>query len=205
MLSLLFNPKFEYADRMINKAINFLEQELDAVLTAPGDPEALLLTTLVNEKGELNIEPGQLALMLVNIEEEKALKTQLPRERRIGDNIHFANPEIKLNLLMMLAANPGTENYLTALERLSQAITFFQGTSFFDKINYPALAPEIEKLTVELFSLSLEQQNQLWASLGAKYLPSVVYKVRLVVIDRQLFGPEMPVIKTLDNDLQKIN
>ena len=190
---------------MINKAVNFLEEQLDAVLTTPGNPEAILLTTIVNEKGELNIEAGQLALMLVNIEEEKILKMQLPRERRIGDNIHFANPEIKLNLLMMLAANPGTENYSTALERLSQAITFFQGTSFFDKKKYPGLGPEIEKLTIELYSLSLEQQNQLWASLGAKYLPSVIYKVRLVVIDGELFGAETPVVKTLDNDLQRIN
>ena len=190
---------------MINKALNFLEQQLDAVLTAPGDPEALLLTTLVNEKGELNIQAGQLALMLVNIEEERILKTQQPRERRSGDSVRFANPEIKLNLLVMLAANPGTDNYLTALDRLSQAITFFQGTSFFDKLKYPVLEPEIEKLTIELFPLSLEQQNQLWASLGAKYIPSVIYKVRLVVIDQELFGPDTPVIKTLNNDLNKLN
>jgi hypothetical protein len=58
---------------------------------------------------------------------------------------------------------------------------------------------------VELYSLSLEQQNQLWGSLGAKYLPSAIYKVRLVVIDRGLFGTNIPAIKVLDNDLQRIN
>jgi hypothetical protein len=192
---------------MINKALQFLKDQLSSVLNQPGNPENLLLTSVVNEKGELNIEAGQMAMMLVNIEEEKILKAQLPRDRRTGDQIQFANPEIKLNLLVMLAASPGTDNYLAALERLSLAMLFFQGTSFFDRTRFPALAasPEIEQLSVELYSLSLEQQNQLWASLGAKYLPSALYKVRLVIIDRGLFGQNVPAIKVLDNKLKKIN
>jgi hypothetical protein len=55
----------------------------------------------------------------------------------------------------MLAANPGANNYADALERLSAAISFFQGTSFFEKIKYPVLAPDIEQLSLELFSLTL--------------------------------------------------
>jgi hypothetical protein len=192
---------------MINKALNFLKEQLNSVLGQPGQPDNLSLTSVVNERGELNIESGKMAMMLVNIDEEKILKTQLPREKRTGDNVQFANPEIKLNLLVLLAANPGSENYLAALERLSQAMIFLQGTSFFDRTKFPALAaaPQIEQLSVELFSLSLEQQNQLWTSLGAKYLPSAVYKVRLVIIDRALFGEDTPVIKIIDSDLRKIN
>jgi hypothetical protein len=192
---------------MINKALNFLEEQLNLVLSQPGNPDNLLLTPVVNERGELNIQAGQLSLMLVNVEEEKVLKAQLQRERRTGDQIQLSNPEIKLNLLIMLAANPGAANYLDALERLSLAMIFFQGTSFFDRSRYPALAaaPEIEHLSVELYSLTLEQQNQLWASLGAKYLPSAVYKVRLLIIDRGLFGQNVPAIKILDNDLKRIN
>ena len=189
---------------MLQKALNFLREKLNTAISDPGQPASVLLTSIINERGELNIQSGQLAFMLVNLEEEKILKMQLPREKRVGDNIQFANPEIKLNLLIMLAANPGADNYLAALDRLSQAIVFFQGTSFFEKIKYPALAPEIEKLTIELFSLTLEQQNQLWGSLGAKYLPSVLYKIRLVVIDQQLFGENKPLIKVIDNTLKKI-
>ena len=190
---------------MLKKALNFLREKLNTAISDPAQPDSVVLTSVVNEKGEMNIQSGQLAFMLVNLEEEKILKMQLPREKRAGDNIQFANPEIRLNLLVMLAANPGADNYLAALDRLSQAMIFFQGTSFFDKIKYPALGPEIEKLTVELFSLTLEQQNQLWASLGAKYLPSAIYKIRLVVIDQALFGENTPLIKVIDNNLKKIS
>ena len=192
---------------MIDKALHFLEDQLNAVLSQAGQPDNLLLTSVVNEKGELHIQAGQLALTVVNIEEEKILKAQLPNERRNGNQIQFSNPEIKLNLLLLLAANPGNNNYLAALERLSQAMLFLQGTPFFDRTRFPALAapPEIEKLSIELYTLTLEQQNQLWASLGAKYLPSVVYKLRLVIIDRGLFGNETPAIRVLENELKRIN
>lgn len=190
---------------MLNKVLNFLKKELNSAISLPGQPETVVLASIVNEKGELNIQDGQLSVMLVNIEEEKFLKVQVQRERRTGDQIQFANPEIKLNLLVLLAANPGVNNYPAALNSLSNAITFFQGTSFFDKTAFPELAPEIEQFSVELFSLTLEQQNQLWASLGAKYLPSVVYKIRLIVIDKGLFGLNKPLIKLIDNELKKIN
>jgi hypothetical protein len=47
-------------------------------------------------------------------------------------------------------------------------------------VEYPALDRSIEKLTTELQSLSYEQLNQIWAFIGGKQLPSVIYKVRMV-------------------------
>lgn len=189
---------------MLHKALEFLKDQLKPAVSPSGQFEAVELTALVNAKGDLNIQDGQLNIMIVNIEEERFLKVQPQREKRTGDQVQFANPEIKLNLLIMLAISPAKTDYAGALERLSEAITFFQGTSFFEKAWFPALGPEIEQLSVELYSLTLEQQNQLWASLGAKYLPSVVYKVRLLVIDRALFDEKKPVIKAIDNNLKKI-
>ena len=190
---------------MLHKALEFLKDQLKPAIKTTGQSEAVELTTIVNAKGDLNIVEGQLCMMLVNIEEERFLKAQPQREKRMGDQVQFANPEIKLNLLVMLAVNPAKTDYAGSLTRLSEAVTFFQGTSFFEKTKVPPLGPEIEQLSVELFSLTLEQQNQMWASLGAKYLPSVVYKIRLVVIDRALFGNNQTVIKAIDNDLKKIS
>lgn len=195
---------------MLRDALEFLVSQLrKAVKASEGQPN-ISLCSIVNDKGEYGIGAGKLGLSLVNVEEEKYLKSQLPREKRIGDEVQVTNPDIKLNLLIMIAANPGSGNYPEAVERLSLAITFFQGMSFFNKATRldpgdKALWPPIEQLSVELYSLTLDQQNQLWASIGAKYLPSVVYKVRLIVVDSGVFGDLKPVIKTIDNDLKRIN
>jgi hypothetical protein len=190
---------------MIHKALEFLKGQLKGGDIHLPQGNEVQLTAIVNAKGEFNIGEGNLCITVVNIEEERFLKVQQQREKRIGDQVQFANPEIKLNLLVMLTVNPSREDYAGALQRLSEAITFFQGISFFDKARFPELGPEIEQLSVDLYSLTLEQQNQLWGSIGAKYLPSVVYKVRLVIIDRSLFGQSNAVIKVIDNELKKIS
>lgn len=35
---------------------------------------------------------------------------------------------------------------------------------------------------MELVSLSMEQLNQMWSYLGSKYMPSVLYKMRLCAV-----------------------
>ena len=39
---------------------------------------------------------------------------------------------------------------------------------------------KIGRLMINLHPITFEQQNNLWASLGAKYMPSVVYKIRTI-------------------------
>jgi hypothetical protein len=40
-------------------------------------------------------------------------------------------------------------------------------------------------LSLDLFSLNFEQINHLWSTIGGKYFPSALYKVRLVTIEDQ--------------------
>jgi Pvc16 N-terminal domain len=193
---------------MIDKVLSFLLNQLIPALgqDAGANEPNIRIVSVINQQGEVIVEAGHIALVLVNIEEERILKTQLPRERRNGGQVQFANPEIKLNLLIMLAANPGNNNYIDAVANLSKAMIFFQGKSFFDGLTDPGTLPAgIDQLSVELYSLSLDQQNQLWTSLGAKYLPSIVYKVRLVIIDNGVFSKTAPVIKTVDSDFKRID
>jgi hypothetical protein len=191
---------------MLDKAIDFLHERIVTDQFNGEDPEPVSIGALFNEKGEPLVGGGNVGLMIASIEEERIFKAQLQKQKRTDDDIEVANPEIKLNLYILAAANPGTNavSYDTALKRLGAVITYFQGTSFFDKTDYPDLDP-IEYLVVELYSLSFEQQNQLWASLGGKYMPSVVYKVRLVVIDKGFLGAKEKAVMEIDNNLHRIN
>jgi hypothetical protein len=50
---------------------------------------------------------------------------------------------------------------------------------------------------VELHSLNFEQINHLWSVSGGKYLPSVMYKIRQVVIDEDAAVSESGFIKDI--------
>ena len=54
-------------------------------------------------------------------------------------------------------------------------------------------------MTVELQSLGYEQLNQIWAFIGGKQLPSVIYKVRMIVLQDETpagIQPPLTVINT---------
>lgn len=171
---------------MINEALTFLEAELRQYLRLKDiddDTDKLDLVNLVNDKGEL--QSDYLSMSLVGVEEDAINKSQSIYRENSEGSFDRVMPEIRLNLYVLFAANFDS-NYTEALKYLAYVIRFFQASHVFDQRNYPSLNEGIEKLIVELSSLSFEQQNHLWGTLGAKYMPSVLYKIRLLVFDQQL-------------------
>jgi hypothetical protein len=53
----------------------------------------------------------------------------------------------------------------------------------FDRANSPALDPRFERITMEIENLSTAELSNLWGILGSRYLPSVLYRLRMVTID----------------------
>lgn len=183
---------------MIEKALQFLSSEVNAFLSLKtGQNNKLTLTNLVDEGGKLTIADG-LALTLVNIEEEKIFKSQIPETAYINGNIAYSNPEQKLNLYVLFASyHNNNNNYQESLKLISHVISFFQARNVFNNEKYPQLGKEIEKLIVELCTLGFEQLNQLWTYVGGKYVPSVVYKIRMLVINEALLSDMAPAVKTI--------
>jgi hypothetical protein len=83
---------------------------------------------------------------------------------------------------------------------LSYILQFFQYQNVFTPISHPALDSRIQKLIVDLYSLNFEQVNHLWSTLGGKYLPSVLYKVRQVTVDEDITTSEGGFIKQIQLD-----
>ena len=147
---------------------------------------------------------------MVNIEQENTLKNASVYQRNEAAAV-YENQPVHLNLYVLVSANfnsgtPPNNGYLLALKRLSLAIKFFQGKSVFtpasSAISLPAPLndlsnPEINslKLVLELHSLSFEQVNYLWGSLGGRQIPSVLYKVRMVTISERRALREAPLIQ----------
>ena len=125
-----------------------------------------------------------LVITLVNIEEEKNLKPPTKIKEIAGKILTKQSPEIHINLYVLFTAF--SSHYETSLGIISDVIAFFQSKSLINHSNTPSLHAKIEKIIPELHSLAFEQQNFLWSVLGAKYTPSVVYKLRMLSIDEEL-------------------
>lgn len=122
-------------------------------------------------------------LTVVNIDEEKTLKNN-PYYVRQGEAVVKRNPTVFLNLYVLVSC--ADEDYETALTKISRVIGFFQQKYVFTADNAEVSFPEehVEKIILDLFSLNFEQINHLWGILGGKYIPSVLYKLRLIPIQQ---------------------
>lgn len=194
---------------MIHSSLAFLTNELNQYLKLrTGSPTVnrVFLTSVATESSGVVIPDKSLGVSLINIEEERAYKDQ--QSSRINDrgNVEYLNPEIKLNLYILISANfqdtvesDSSDDYVEGLKQLSYVISFFQAKNVFTPDNSPNLAefdPNLQKLVVELYSYSFEQLYNFWSVVGTKYLPSVLYKVRMVTFqEREFFDSSIPIEK----------
>lgn len=136
-------------------------------------------------------------LSLVNIEEDRVAKQQ-ENYTKTDTSVRYKSPPLFLNLYMLVSAN--RNNYAQSLTWIGHIMQFFQYQNSFTPITHPSLDSRIAKLIVELHSLTFEQINHLWSTLGGKYLPSVMYKVRQLTLDEDLTVSESGFIKEIQID-----
>lgn len=179
---------------MIDTTVTFLQTQLNDYLKLKlnSASDLVMLTNMFEVAGEQTaVEEGKVGMTVVNIEEERITKVQTPYKRDAVGVLEKTNPEIKLNVYLLFAANSADMDYTLSLKLISKVIHFFQGKNVFTPENSPSLAPSISRLMLDLYTVPLEQQSYLWGALGAQYLPSVVYKVRVLHVqdDRPLGSP----------------
>lgn len=184
---------------MIRTALDFIKKELDSYLVdRQQDPANYTLNNVVDLQsvvapdGTVNLnDERHITMMLVGIEEERR-EGKRPHYVPAAENKYLKlNPPVEINLRVLFVAHHS--NYETALRDLSEVVSFFQKHLVFDEKNYPSLNATvtdpinkpwqlIERLSFKMESLSFEQQNNLWAMLGGKYIPSILYKVSLLTV-----------------------
>jgi hypothetical protein len=167
---------------MINDALNFLCFELNAHFKTALDTaeEKVTISGLCNTDGSqpMNIQ-DKVVMTLVNIAPNSAYRDVPSFKRTPVDTIavQTATPlNIDLNVLFSASFN----NYIESLKFITSTISFFHSKAVFTRQNSPSLAPNIEKLRVEMEPANLEQNNFLWSMLGCRYIPSVLYRVRMI-------------------------
>jgi hypothetical protein len=188
---------------MIDSAVKFLAREVTLYLMRQTASDLIKVVPggLADDSGKWAVAESSIGLALVNVEEERMLRSPVPDRVFVNGNHVIVQPDLKVNLHLVFAVRHGA--YEHALKYLSYVLRFFQAHPSFTPEEYPGLDASIEKLTIELLSYGPEQLNQLWAYVGAKYLPSAVYRVRMVVlqdVEPQGIGQPITTIDTVLHD-----
>jgi hypothetical protein len=180
---------------MIDVALQFLCNEVNTWLFAnTGSGIMTKLTSIVDDSGKFGFEQESIGVNVVSIEEERIVKTQLPQNVFVNGQNVTRQPDLKINVYVMFAAN--FKVYEEALKYLSLILVYFQGQRSFTPTEFPALDPSIEKILLDLQSPTFEQWNQIWGCNGGRQLPCILYKLRLIVIQPETpLGVGTPILK----------
>ena len=183
---------------MLRTALEFIQDELNAYIQNRdpvnfGDKNLCTLSNIVKQDGGFEIDDAdnsddhKIIITLVNVVENRVAECQNYFHKNADGTIQNVNPAVNMEFYILFSAY--SDDYKSSLRNLTYVITFFQTNAVFSPEKYPHLNThanenkpwqKIKKLIFNLENLSFEQQNNMWGALGAKFMPSLVYKMKLL-------------------------
>ena len=189
---------------VLNNLVNLIVQT-----TGLGDHIEIANISMIHDGDEFLESDKPILVSVINVEEDRTLRNQSIYNYEANPKkviSKFSHPTQHLVLSVLFAAyqkNKKSINYIDGIDNLEKIISFFQANNSFyqDTTNFAkpiltfaqyevAISNPMEnpdnyaKITTEFVSLSSEQQNHIWTYLGSKYMPSVLYKLRLLPIQQ---------------------
>ncbi|RZS92518.1 DUF4255 domain-containing protein [Aquimarina brevivitae] len=194
---------------MIFEVLQIVTEELNTFFDAEIDEKPISLDNIAfieSEQGNQG-DTNNVLLTLLHIQEEPTLKN-ISNHHIEGTKVVYKNHKVNLNLFIMFAANKDT--YTESLKHISKVIEFFQSKRIFTQAN-TNFDRDLEgmdqvsdfKFTVELFTPSFEEMNFIWGTLGGKQYPSVIYKVSVLQIERDVTQSEGSLITEINGSINR--
>ena len=160
---------------ILANALNFLRTNLNASLPAAHQ----FSLGNISQTGADEIDNTNV-ISIVNIEEEATLKNRPNYIKGANNSIQYQTPPIPLNLYVLFAST--LNDYEEALKAVSGVIGHFQVNKYFNS----GLPAGVDQMSLDLHTLSFEQSNHIWGVMGGKYFPSVIYKLRVIEIQKDI-------------------
>lgn len=169
---------------MIDTAINHVATNVNQHLmrTFGLNEDVVVVSNILEQDGTVATHVNnKIVVSLVNIEKESVALNNAGAPTAMRRTV--TSPPLYVNLYLMFASYFSGSNYQEGLKFISNTIHYLQGQSVFDQHNSPELDRNINKLTIEMHNLDITDLSNLWGVLSGKYLPSVLYKLRMVTVD----------------------
>jgi len=194
---------------MLFEVIQIITDEVNAYLDESGLEKSVVaenIALLESQSENVSNLENKVALTLLNINEEATLKN-FPNHSYENSKTIYKNSIINLNLYLLFSANRNA--YINSLNDISKIIEFFQGKKLFTQANtiYNRNSVAMGNLgnfrfTVELYTPTFEELNFIWGTLGGRQLPSALYKISMIQIERNISQSEGKIINELKDNIQ---
>ena len=165
---------------ILKQALDLLKFQVDNYNGNASIVEISNIATL-NDGDQFLDSSSPIILSVINIEEDAIARSPnvyLPNPNRNSPAERFNNPAQHFVTSILFTAynkEQTSGKYVDGLNKLEHVIRCFQEQRVF-------MLNGTTKLILDLESLKISELNQLWSMLGNKYMPSVLYRMRMITI-----------------------
>lgn len=187
---------------MIQQVLPVVVEELNEYLKSKFNAieDKVILSGIIDQDGSIAVESSnKIIATLVFIDRDIPSKSGAANQFSGSQYYEFA-PPVNINLTIMFSALFNKNHYVEALKYISGVIYFFQNKPFFNAQNSPKLGKSVDKLYFDLLSVSPQELMNVYSILGAKYMPSVLYKMKMLTFTQDNIVNELPAIKGIDTE-----
>jgi hypothetical protein len=185
---------------MIYAAISHIAGQLNQYLKRSFElnEDIVVVSNILEQDGTVasNVD-NKLVMFLINVEKDSAPIRANNYKPAVLDRSVTTYPPIYLNLYIMVAGHFNGSNYPEALKFLSHTISFFQRRPVFDHESTPDLDSRIDRLVLDIENLNIKDLSTMWSAITGKYLPSIIYKVRMVAFDSGDIRQRTPAVESI--------
>lgn len=187
---------------MIYKSLQFTNKLLGQFLKNRFrlDEDKIVLNYLVDPNGSIpKMNQNKVVLSLINIEKETNQPFYIQNKKLENGNYSNFNPVERYNLDLLISSN--FDDYTESLKFLDAIIYFFQINNYLDASSSSSIPEGLTKLEFEYEKISYHQMHSLWTAMGAKYQPSIIYKMKLVKVQAHETVEIIPAITNTKNNV----
>lgn len=186
---------------MIESTLENIRKYLELKFGEAGRGDWKVHLDTINKDGDMD---SAIYITLLRIEEETSRKKQNIFHRTGSENGYYAAPDLCVNLYILISSH--AENYNTGLMQISTTMSILNTIYDFAYVDKDVSKEKesdqkanvyaaVQSLSIELQSMTAEQNNSLWQTLGCKVMPAVCYKVRLLTISDETNRVAAPIVR----------
>ncbi|MEM0995878.1 MAG: DUF4255 domain-containing protein [Bacteroidota bacterium] len=193
---------------MLGKVIAYIGDQLNSYIArkqgyGPGTNK-VVISPIFNQDGSLAITTDNVIVMtMVDLRKDgSAYSYNAGAYPGYGGAIDFS--AIHLNVYLLFSGYFKAKNTVDALNFLSFVLEFFQQHPQMDRDSFPTLPASVQKLDFHFESQDFVQKSYMWNLIGAKYMPSVLYKMQLIAVSDPSTTATAPQIITVEDEVSPL-
>ncbi|MFH7015529.1 Pvc16 family protein [Flavobacterium sp. FlaQc-47] len=187
---------------MINSSLKFTSKLLNQFLknrfTITEDKTAV--NYIVDVNGSFpKVNMNKVVLSVINIEKETNQPFYIRNQKLENGNYSNFNPTERYNVDLLISCN--FDDYSESLQFLDAVIHFFQINNYLDSASSSSIPNGLSRLEFEYEKISYHQMHSLWTAMGAKYQPSIMYKMKLMKVQSHETTDIIPAVTNTNNNV----